>query len=104
MNLDLQQPLEDWIKNFIKLYKLIWDEDVDCPIAMGRYNILILMKYMNIGDIIFIPRIPDDGKFTVATVKKKYYFEKLNRFIGHGHVIKVEEHQNFIKLKNFINN
>ncbi len=131
MNLNLRQPLEDWIKNFIKLYNTIWDEDVNCPIAMGRYNILKLMKDMKIGDIIFIPRIPDDGQFTVATVKKEYYFKKLNRYIGHGHVIEVRkikefyyknhfpaiifnpyrkavckikgDHQNFIKLRNFIN-
>lgn len=139
INLDLRQdnpdnpdlPSEDWIKNFIKLSKLIWDEDVDCPIAMGRWNILKLMKDMKIGDIIFIPRIPDERNFTVATVKKKYYFEKLNGFIGHGHVIEVEKikkfsyknhfpavifnpyrravceikanHRNFLKLRNFIN-
>jgi len=131
MNLDLRQPLEDWIKNFIKLYKKIWDEDVNCPIAMGRYNILKLMKDMRIGDIIFIPRIPDDSQFTVATVKKEYYFQKLNGYIWHGHVIEVGkikefdykshfpaiifnpyrkavceikgDNQNFIKLRNFIN-
>lgn len=139
MDLDLRKenpensdlPSEEWIKNFEKLHWRIWKTKVNCRIAMGRWNILKLMKDMRIGDIIFIPRIPDDGKFTVATVKKEYYFQKLGKFIGFGHVIEVkkikefnykghfppkifnpyrkaiceigEDHQNFKTLSNFIN-
>lgn len=130
MNLNLDQPLERWVKRFIKLYWRIWGEKVNCPIAMGRYNILKRMTDMEVGDIIFVPRIPEENKFTVATVKKKYYFQRLNGFIGYRHVIEVkkikefsygsrilpksfnpyrravgeikEEHQNFRAFKNFI--
>ncbi len=101
INLDLRQPIEDWIKNFIKLYWKIWDEEVDCPIAMGRWNILKLMKDMKIGDIVFIPKIPDDSKFTVATVKKEYYFQKIDGFIGHGHVVEVKKIKDFSYQNHF---
>ncbi len=96
MNLDLTLPEEKWIENYIKLDWRIWGCESDCPIAMGRYNILKSMKEIEVDNIIFIPRIPKENKFSIATVKKEYYFQPLNGFIGHGHVIEVENIKEFI--------
>ncbi len=95
MNLDLNQPRAKWVENFMKLGWKVWGEKNNCKIAGLRWNILITMKNMRVGEIIFIPRTPTDGSFTVATIKKEYYFQKFNGFLGHGHVIEVEKKRNF---------
>ncbi len=94
MNLDLNLPKEKWFENYMKLDWRIWDYESDCPIAQGRYDILKLMKDMKEGHIIFIPRIPDDNHFTVVRVNKEgYHFQKLNSYLGHGHVIEVDKNK-----------
>lgn len=86
---------EDWTKNYIKLRWRIFSEDMKCDEACGRYNILKKMLDMNRGDIIFIPKIPFDGYFTVATVTKGYEFKERKKWINFGHVINVEKVRSF---------
>lgn len=100
MNLDLDQPQQKWIENYIKLTWRIWGVNNDCEDAMGRWNILKGMKDMKKGDIIFVPRIPNETKFTVVTVKDKYYFQKMNGYNGHGHLIEVEKKIKDLKYEN----
>lgn len=95
MSLDLGQKQKTWVENYIKLGWRLWGEKIDCEDAMGRYNILKKMTSIKIGDIIFVPRIPDESKFTIATVKKEYDFQQFNGFIGFGHLIQVEKIKNF---------
>ncbi|MCD4677720.1 MAG: hypothetical protein K8S18_17240 [Desulfobacula sp.] len=97
-NVDLNLELDYWIANFIYLYSELWEDRVDCSKACGRYNILKLMKDMERGDIIFVPKIPNDDCFMVATVKKGYSFEPIidtledgRPFGRHGHVIDVDK-------------
>ncbi|KAB2943751.1 MAG: hypothetical protein OIN84_10500 [Candidatus Methanoperedens sp.] len=97
INLDLNHPQKKWLENYIKLAWKVQGEKVDCEDAMGRYNILKGMKDMKVGNIVFVPRIPDENQFTVATVKKEYYFQKITGFIGHGHVIEIKK----IKIFNY---
>lgn len=132
LNLDLNQPQKKWLENYIKLSWKVWGGKVDCEDAMGRYNILKSMKDMKVGHIVIVPRIPNKSQFTVTTVKKEYYFQKMKGFIGRGHIIEVknikefnyddsivpkifnpyrraigeikEEHQNYIIINNFIKN
>lgn len=81
-NPDLDLNLQDniWTENFaIACYKY-WNEaplsqDI-CKYAMGRKIILNHMIYMRRGDIIFIPKTPDEKHFRVTTVKNKYCFDR----------------------------
>ena len=97
MNLNLNQPIKEWIENYRKLEWRIWGNKVYCDMALGRYNILKKMKEMKFGDIIFVPKIPEENKFTIVTVKKgTYKFEPINGNCGrHGHLIEVEKIKEF---------
>ena len=53
------------------------------------------MLEMKVGDIIFIPKIPDESQFTVAKVKKEYYFQTPPSKCIRGHVIEVEKTKSF---------
>lgn len=91
MNLDLNQPGNIWIENFLKLKWRLDGEKIRTKNACGRWNILKRMKEMEIGDIVFIPRIPDESKFTVATVdKRKYFFQPMEEYFRYSHVIGVK--------------
>ena len=97
MDTDLHQDPDNWVENFINLYWRLYEEKIDCSFACGRYEILKIMLDMNVGDIIFIPRIPYDNYFTITKIKKKYQFEPIKEFLGHGHSIEVEN----IKIFNY---
>lgn len=97
MDTDLQQDPNKWVKNFVNLYWRLYGEKKDCSFACGRYEILKTMLDMSVGDIIFVPRIPYDNYFTIARFKKRYQFEPIKEFIGHGHSIGVED----IKIFNY---
>ncbi len=95
MSMDLNQVTDDdkslkiWLKNYVKLAMRVWGKKIKCRDACGRYGLLKVIKDMEKGHIVLIPRVPDDDHFTIAEVKKRYYFEKFNGFVGHGHVIEV---------------
>ncbi len=95
-NLDLRQDEKVWYENYIMLSHRIWNEnDVYCEDAVGRRNILAQMLEMEKGNLIFVPKIPDDSKFTVVKVKSKYYFRVPPKKCVHGHVIEVGELRTF---------
>lgn len=95
LNLDLRQPEKKWLENYRKLSYRLWGEEVNCEKATGRRNILKLMLKMKVGDIVLIPKIPDDCQFTVAKVKKEYYFHTPPDKCIRGHVIEVEDTKAF---------
>lgn len=76
--LDLRRSDQEWVENFLIACGKYWGEEIgdsDSTDAMGRKNILNHMLNMNIGDIVFVPKTPNDKTFIVATVNKKYYFD-----------------------------
>ena len=95
LNLDLRQDEKEWYENYIMLAHKIWEDDVYCEEAVGRRNILAQMLEMKKEDIIFIPKIPEDSKFTVVKVKSKYYFRVPPEKCVHGHVIDVGDLRTF---------
>lgn len=96
-NLNLNLPVKPnniWVENFIILYNMPMDKKNDAEnfmkSACGRWNILRRMKKMEIGDIVFIPRIPDPDKFTVATVNKEYFYQPVEEDYTYANVIGVK--------------
>lgn len=97
--LDLRLSDKEWAENFLIACCKYWGEEIaysDSSDAMGRKNILNHMLNMNIGDIIFVPKTPNEKKFIVATISKKYYFDNTpypatDFHTGFRHVIEVEK-------------
>lgn len=102
MNLDLNQPQKNWIENYRKLNWRLRGEETNCENATGRWNILMRMTNMEIGDVIFVPRIPDKNKFTVATIEKKYFFQPMEEYFGHAHVLGVENVKEYSYENHFL--
>ena len=46
--------------------------------------------YMQIGDLVVIPNVPDDGLFTICRIKGDYEYEIVKEFGDFGHVRPVE--------------
>ncbi|WP_135612205.1 hypothetical protein [Methanococcoides sp. AM1] len=90
LSTDLSKNEEDWTINFIKLHFRLFDKDVKCNRACGRYKVLHQMKDMVKGDVIFIPRIPDYGSFSVAKVKTGYSFDSNEKWMSFCHIIDVD--------------
>lgn len=84
------EPNDKWVENTIELYRLVWDVKIKCSQAVGRFRIISKLLEMKSGDIIFIPKIPNDDMFTVATVEKGYDFAQIKGYVGHGHIIRVK--------------
>jgi len=68
MKLDLDQPRDEWVENYLNLNWRLWGEEPDCENVTGRWNILMRMTNMEIGDVVFIPRIPDESKLVVSLI------------------------------------
>jgi hypothetical protein len=43
---------------------------------MGSRHVWCCLREMSAGDVIFMPKSPDDGHFMVATVKRPYAFDR----------------------------
>jgi hypothetical protein len=78
VNPDLDLRLEEptWIANYLLACHKYWSADPDASQAMGRRKVLGCMLDMQEGDVIFMPKRPDDGHFMVATVKSQYGFDR----------------------------
>ena len=78
VNPDLDLRLEEytWIENYIMACHKYWSLDTDASHAMSRRKVLCCMLDMHEEDVIFVPKKPDDGHFMVATVKRKYCFDR----------------------------
>jgi len=84
------EPEDKWVEDTIELHRLVWDVKIKCSQAVGRFRIISKLLEMKPGDIIFIPKIPNDDMFTVATVESGYDFAQIGRYVGHGHIIRVK--------------
>ena len=103
--LDLNQPDNLWVNNYIISAWQYWEERVICNDAMGRKNILNYMLDMLSDDIIFLPNVssnsPDSRYFTVATVNKPYCFENRSNMPNtwekdFGHIIGVTSLRSYL--------
>ncbi|MDW7776852.1 MAG: hypothetical protein SCH39_11040 [Methanosarcinales archaeon] len=79
------QPEEGWICSFMNLYCKSQEE------AVGRFRILSRLLDMEKDDIVFVPNIPSDDMFSVATVDEGYEFKLMKDYNGHGHIIHVRD-------------
>lgn len=99
---DLAKPRNVWIQNYIALNRIFWNEETPEENACGRLNILRRMNKMKEGDIVFIPRIPDSDKFTVATVNEdEYYFQPVEESFTHANIIGVKNIKAYIYEDHF---
>lgn len=91
MSLKLNQPEKIWIENYMKIIDIRENETIPKENACGRWNILKRMTEMKKGNIVFIPRIPDESQFTVATVdNREYFFLLMEECFDYGNVIGVK--------------
>jgi hypothetical protein len=80
------QPTEKWVCDAMHLYDMSQEQ------AIGRFRIISKLLDMGEGDIIFVPNIPSDRKFSVATVDEKgYEFSQIEGYYGFGHIIHVKD-------------
>lgn len=75
-DLDLRLEEHTWIENYMMACHKYWYLDTDASHAMERRKDLRCMLDMHEGDIIFMPKRPDDGHFMVASVKSHYCFDR----------------------------
>lgn len=80
------QPTPEWVCGFMRLYDSSQEE------AVGRFRIISILLDMEEDDIVFVPNIPSDDMFSVATVDGEgYEFELMEEYYGHGHIITVKD-------------
>ncbi|RLG24150.1 hypothetical protein DRN85_08120 [Methanosarcinales archaeon] len=59
--------------------------------AVGRFRILSKLLDMENGDIVFVPNIPSEDMFSVATVDGGYEFALMEEYDEFGHIIHVRD-------------
>ena len=74
-DLDLRLQEHIWIENYLMACHKYWSLDPDTSHAIGSRKVLYCMLDMSVGDVIFVPKSPDDGHFMVTTVKRPYDFD-----------------------------
>jgi len=80
------QPTEEWVCSYMHLYNKSQKQ------AIGRFRILSRLLDMEEDDIVFVPNIPSDDMFSVATVDSEgYEFKLMEEYYGHGHIIHVKD-------------
>jgi hypothetical protein len=73
--LDVRLPEQIWIEHYRMACQKYWSLDPETSHAMGSRHVLCGLLEMSVGDVIFMPKSPDDGHFMVATVKHPYAFD-----------------------------
>jgi hypothetical protein len=73
--LDVRLPEQIWIEHYRMACQKYWSLDPDTSHAMGSRQVLCCLLEMSVGDVVFVPKSPDDGHFMVATVKRPYAFD-----------------------------
>jgi hypothetical protein len=73
--LDVRLPAQIWIEHDRMACQQYWSLDPETSHAMGSRHVLCGLLEMSAGDVIFMPKSPDDGHFMVATVKRPYAFD-----------------------------
>ena len=79
------QPTKKWVCDFMHLY------DKSQKKAVGRFRILSKLLDMENGDIVFVPNIPSEDMFSVATVDGGYEFALMEEYDEFGHIIHVRD-------------
>jgi hypothetical protein len=74
-DLDLRLEEHTWIENYLMACHKYWSLDPNTSHAMGSRKVLGCMLDMSVGDVVFMPKSPDDRHFMVATVKRPYAFD-----------------------------
>jgi hypothetical protein len=74
-DLDLRLQEQIWIEHYLMACQKYWSLDPDTSHAMGSRKVLYGMLDMSVGDVIFMPKSPDDEHFMVTTVKHPYAFD-----------------------------
>ena len=83
---------EEWTQ----AYKRAYDESP----SSRRHAILRRMLDMNKGDLVFVPKAPAYGSFTIAEVSGDYRFEVASDYNDFGHIVPVT---NLRKVANWYN-
>ncbi|MCK4632088.1 MAG: restriction endonuclease [candidate division Zixibacteria bacterium] len=83
-------PLSEWEARYSKSAKEIWAREPGPGEALKRFRILSPMTDLRAGDIVVIPKMPSWDKFTIASVKGKYWFDADRGPKDYGHVIPVD--------------
>jgi hypothetical protein len=74
--LDVRLPAQLWVEHYRMACQKYWSWDPETSHAMGSRHVLCGLLEMSAGDIIFLPKSPDDGHFMVATVTRPYAFDR----------------------------
>lgn len=82
---------DDWVQ----AYRSAWNEEP----SPKRWGILRRMLDIQIGDLVFCPKAPAYGEFTVARVSEPYRFEVAVGRNDYGHIISVK-HQRAVSNAN----
>jgi hypothetical protein len=69
-------PEQIWIEHSLMACQNYWSLDPDTSYAVGSRTRWCGMRDMAVGDVIFLPKGPDDGHFMVTTVKYSYTFDR----------------------------
>jgi hypothetical protein len=73
--LDLRLQEQIWIEHDRMACQKYWSLDPATSHAMGSRNVLCCLLEMSVGDVVFVPKSPDDRHFMVAMVKRPYAFD-----------------------------
>jgi hypothetical protein len=75
--LDVRLPEQIWIEHYRMACQKYWSLDPETSHAVGSRKVLCCLLEMSVGDLVFVPKSPDDGHFMVATVKRPYAFDRV---------------------------
>jgi len=73
--LAVRLPEQIWIEHYRMACQKYWSLDPETSHAVGDRQVLCCLLEMAAGDVIFMPKSPDDRHFMVATVKRPYAFD-----------------------------
>jgi len=74
-NLDVRLDEQIWLEHYLMACRKYWSLDPETSHAVGSRHVLYGLLEISAGDVIFLPKSPDDGHFMVATVKRPYAFD-----------------------------
>jgi hypothetical protein len=74
--LDVRLPEQIWMEHYRMACQKYWSVDPKTSQAMESRQVLCCLLEMSVGDVVFMPKSPDDRHFMVATVKRPYAFDQ----------------------------
>jgi hypothetical protein len=74
--LDVRLPEQIWLEHYRMACQKYRSVDPETSHAVGDRQVLCCLLEMSAGDVVFMPKSPDDGHFMVATVKRPYAFDR----------------------------